>query len=137
MEQKANELFSRYAKLYYDSNYLTSVYFFDTDQPQGFGCCWLVKKTKDNENGIDEGTWDAIHLVTATVDDKQKVKYRVISTIFLFIKATNDKQGVLDVAGNINKIREDYVAIDPKYEIDQFHLKNIGRLIETNESEIR
>lgn len=44
MEQKANEVLQRYAKLYYDSNYLTSVYFFDTDI-KGFGCCWLIKKT--------------------------------------------------------------------------------------------
>jgi hypothetical protein len=45
MEQKANVVFERYAKLYYDSNYLTSVFFFDTDN-NGFGSCWLVKKSK-------------------------------------------------------------------------------------------
>ena len=45
MEQKANHVFERYAKLYYDSNYLTSVFFFDTDN-NGFGSCWLVKKSK-------------------------------------------------------------------------------------------
>ena len=45
MEMKANEVFQRYAKLYYDNSYLTSVYFFDTDI-KGFGSCWLVKKCK-------------------------------------------------------------------------------------------
>jgi hypothetical protein len=45
MEQKANDVFARYAKLYYDSNFHTSVYFFDTDD-NGFGSCWLVKKSK-------------------------------------------------------------------------------------------
>lgn len=45
MEQKANDVFERYAKLYYDNNYFTSVYFFDTDD-NGFGSCWLIKKSK-------------------------------------------------------------------------------------------
>ena len=78
MEQKANDVFGRYAKLYYDNNFLTSVFFFDTDN-NGFGSCWLVKKSKWanltfnsvaqlEKSGIDEGTWDAIHLVTTNVD---------------------------------------------------------------------
>lgn len=45
MEQRANEVFARYANQYYDSNYQTSVYFFDTDD-NGFGSCWLIKKSK-------------------------------------------------------------------------------------------
>lgn len=45
MEQKANDVFARYAKLYYDNNFYTSVYFFDTDD-NGFGSCWLIKKSK-------------------------------------------------------------------------------------------
>lgn len=47
LEQKANEIFYRYAHLYFDSA-LTSVYFFDTDY-EGFGGCFLVKKCKEIE----------------------------------------------------------------------------------------
>ena len=32
--------------MYYDNNFYTSVYFFDTDQANGFGSCWLLKKSK-------------------------------------------------------------------------------------------
>lgn len=46
METKANDLFFRYCKLYYDSDFKTSVYFFDTDTANGFGSCWLIKKSK-------------------------------------------------------------------------------------------
>ena len=46
MEVKANEVFNRYAKLYYDWDFHTSVYFFDTRLDNGFGSCWLVKKCK-------------------------------------------------------------------------------------------
>lgn len=45
MEKTSNDIFFRYAKLYYDENFHTSVYFFDTDD-NGFGSCWLVKKSK-------------------------------------------------------------------------------------------
>ena len=47
MEVKANDIFSRYAKLYFDTNYLSSVYFFDAEN-NGFGSCWLIKKSKYN-----------------------------------------------------------------------------------------
>ena len=45
MEINANEVFKRYAQLYYDKDFLTSVYFFDVET-SGFGSCWLVKKSK-------------------------------------------------------------------------------------------
>ncbi len=47
MEVVANELFAKYAKLYYDKDFITSVYFFDTGSTTGgYGSCWLVKKSK-------------------------------------------------------------------------------------------
>ena len=51
METQANEIFLRYAKLYYDEHFHTSVYFFDTDD-SGFGSCWLIKKSKSKINQI-------------------------------------------------------------------------------------
>ena len=45
MEIKANEVFKRYAQLYYDKDYLTTVNFYDVET-SGFGSCWLVKKSK-------------------------------------------------------------------------------------------
>lgn len=52
MEGKANELFFRYCKLYYDSDFHSSVYFFDTDTANGFGSCWLIKKSKCNNDNL-------------------------------------------------------------------------------------
>lgn len=42
LEQKSNEVFQRYAQMYFDSAF-TSVYYFDTDF--GFGAAFLVKKS--------------------------------------------------------------------------------------------
>jgi len=67
MEQRANEVFARYANQYYDSNYQTSVYFFDTDD-NGFGSCWLIKKSIDYEGAEEPSTWDAIHVVKTNID---------------------------------------------------------------------
>ncbi len=83
MENRANEVFARYANQYYDSNYQTSVYFFDTED-NGFGSCWLIKKSKLNfekfltetiyflgmeyEGAEEPSTWDAIHVVKTNID---------------------------------------------------------------------
>jgi capping protein beta len=86
---------------------------------------------------MDEGVWDAVHLATVIIDDKQKVKYRVISTIFLFLKMTSEAQGVMDMGGHINKVRDELIQIDPKADIEQFHIRNIGKMVEQNEAEMR
>ena len=44
MEQKANEVFARYATMYFDTTAITSVYLFDIAEVDGFGACFLVKK---------------------------------------------------------------------------------------------
>jgi hypothetical protein len=41
------------------------------------------------------------------------------------------------MAGNITRVKEDIVQLDPKQPANDQHLANIGRMIETNESEIR
>ena len=46
MEKKANEVFARYAKMYYDNDFITTDSFFDQEGTDGFGSCWLVKKCK-------------------------------------------------------------------------------------------
>ena len=75
-------MFSRYAKLYYDNNFLTSVYFFDTDD-NGFGSCWLVKKTMPFPGAAEDSVWDAIHVVKTNIESPNKAKYKVTSTVFL------------------------------------------------------
>ena len=64
LEQKFNDVFSRYAMLYFDSA-LTSVYLFDTEY-EGFGGCFLIKKACDPSQGVQEGTWDSIHVLTVS-----------------------------------------------------------------------
>ena len=41
------------------------------------------------------------------------------------------------MAGNITRVKEDIVQLDPKQHPNEQHLASIGRMIETNETEIR
>ena len=78
-----------------------------------------------------------MHLVTTTIDGQNKVKYRLNSTIFLFIESTADDYGHMSVGGQTLKVKEEYQTMDPKADPHDFHLKNIGKLIEANENEMR
>ena len=97
----------------------------------------MITDKVDKSAGIEDGTWDAVHLVTTTIDASNKVKYRLNSTIFLFVESHGDAWGQLKVGGQVLKVREDYQTIDPKANLHDFHLKNIGRLIEANENDMR
>lgn len=50
---------------------------------------------------------------------------------------SNQAQGKVDMGGHLNKVKEDQVQMDPKADADQFHIRNIGKLVEQNEADIR
>ena len=66
LEQKANNMFATYVKLYYDSGTFSSVYLVDTESA-GFNACVLVKKDINDEKDIKKGCWDAVHVVTCNL----------------------------------------------------------------------
>lgn len=68
--------------------------------------------------------------------EEKKARYRVVSTVFLKMFSTNPTYGDLEIAGNLSRSKEETYNLDPKSG-DDFHLANIGRLIEANETEIR
>ena len=125
---------------YFDiNNTLTSVYLFDTNV-QGFGGCFLVKKQIEGGT-VKIGTWDSIHVVSVDLEKHDgKARYRVTSTVFLKMLASNqDAYGNLEIAGNLSRSREETYNMDARAQKDgdDFHIANIGRLIEQNETEIR
>jgi capping protein beta len=69
-----------------------------------------------------------------------KARYRVTSTVFLkMIAANKDAYGDLEIAGNLSRSREETFTMDSRAQRDgdDFHIANIGKLIEQNETEIR
>ena len=41
------------------------------------------------------------------------------------------------MGGHINKVRDELIQIDPKQDIEQFHIRNIGKMVEANEGEMK
>ena len=78
----------------------------------------------------------------ATIDlerqQEGKARYRVSSTVFLkMISANPATYGNIEIAGNLMRTRDETYAIDARSFGDDFHIGNVGRLIEQNETEIR
>lgn len=132
-------MFASYVQAYYDYA-LSSVYFVDTDTP-GFNACFLVKKELKNEKQIKYGCWDAIHVVTCNLKFAPKADYRVISTVMISLEAATEQIGDFNMAGSCAKTREESLSLPAdfgtKVDADAFHLATVGRMIETNEDQLR
>ena len=69
---------------------------------------------------MESGNWDAIHLVTANIENKfdaqqkssNKAKYRLVSAVFLQITTSNDSQGKIAISNQVNKTREQIYNLD-------------------------
>ena len=86
--------------------------------------------------GIDDGTWDAIHVVTTKVDGAYAT-YTAVSTVFVMINLNQKQIGAMQVGGHLNKKKDICHELNPKEEIGQQHISNIGKLVENVETEIR
>tara|TARA_B110000503_G_C6882786_1_gene303441 strand:- start:208 stop:450 length:243 start_codon:yes stop_codon:yes gene_type:complete len=55
------------------------------------------------------------------------------------LQIENEAQGKIDLAGHVSKVKEEFVQPDANMDKDmtQFHIRNIGRMIEDNEKDIR
>lgn len=57
-----------------------------------------IEQTK----GIKQGSWDSIHVVSVSLEEK-KARYRVVSTVFLKMFSNNPSYGDLEIAGNLTR----------------------------------
>lgn len=113
----------------------------DTES-QGFNGCFLVKKEMDQNASVKEGTWDAIHIVVCDMSDAAKASYKVISTVMISLAMTQPSGvGKLTLHGSSSKSCSDSVALPKdfggKTNAHDFHIAQIGRLIEANEDSLR
>lgn len=135
LEQKANILFEEYRKLYYEGG-TASLYMWDKEEGD-FACAYLVKKDVDNKRGVEKGTWDSINVIDVKVDkSKGKVTYKITTSIILDIKLKNNDCGDVAIAGTLTKQKEETRTLDQKF-VDEFHLSNIGSMVEDMETWMR
>jgi len=141
MELKANDVFARYAKLYYDKDFITSVFFFESGADDGFGSCWLVKKTVQGGGaeggGAQDSSWDAIHVCNHQ-HRGDEYTHTINTTVFLMMSTSNQDQGKVQVAGNATRVLSETVAMDKlAKDKNNFVIASIGKLIEQNETQVR
>lgn len=129
-------MFAQYVHLYYDYA-VSSVYLIDTDG-KGFNGCFLVNKKLNDAKEVKEAVWDAIHVVTCEVAGS-KVTYTVISTVLISVHASTETLGKMTIAGSCSKTSKSEVTGSAEFtsDPDQFHLRQIGQIIETNEDALR
>ena len=73
--------------------------------------------------------------MTTEVNGAQ-AKYTAVSAVFVMIKLKGDV-GAMAVGGHLNKKKDVSCALNPKDDIQQQHISNIGKLVENIETEIR
>ena len=94
-------------------------------------------KLAQSGQGIDEGTWDAIHVVTTSIEGNQ-AKYTSVSAVFALMNCSSTNTvGKMDLGGNLNMMKEQVCELKPKQDVNTQHIGNIGRLVEQIESEMR
>ncbi|KAG9451231.1 hypothetical protein H6P81_011196 [Aristolochia fimbriata] len=134
LEVEANEVFAIYRDQYYEGG-ISSVYMWE-DENGGFIACFLIKKdgskTADGKRGyLEEGIWDAIHIVEVGPEEEGTANYCLTSTIMLSLTTNGKSHDTFNLSGSLRR------QMSMRLSIDEGHLCNMGRMIEEMESKLR
>lgn len=134
LEIEANEVFAIYREQYYEGG-ISSVYVWE-DGTEGFVACFLIKKDGSKSGHgrrgyLQEGAWDAIHVIEVSPEDEGMVRYCLTSTIMLSLTTNNENSGTFNLSGSIRRqMKMDLSVADG-------HLCNMGKMIEEMEGRLR
>ncbi|CAJ2629783.1 unnamed protein product [Trifolium pratense] len=134
LESEANEIFAIYRDQYYEGG-SSSVYMWE-DENEGFVACFLIKKdgskTGQGRRGyLEEGAWDAIHVIEVGPEEEENTSYRLTSTVMLTLTTNNEASGTFSLSGSIRR------QMNMKLSFADGHLCNMGRMIEEMEGKLR
>ncbi|XAR62229.1 hypothetical protein NMG60_11016914 [Bertholletia excelsa] len=134
LEIEANEVFAIYRDQYYEGG-ISSVYLWE-DENEGFVACFLIKKDGSSSGHgrrgyLQEGSWDAIHVVQVSPEEEGMAHYCLTSTVMLSLTTNNESSGTFNLSGSIRRqMNMDLLVADG-------HLCNMGRMIEEMEGKLR
>lgn len=134
LEIEANEVFSVYRDQYYEGG-TSSVYMWE-DENEGFVACFLIKKDGpttglSRRGNLQEGAWDAIHVIEVGPEEEGKAHYCLTSTVMLSLTTNDDSSGTFSLSGSIRR----QMSMD--LSVAEGHLCNMGRMIEELEGKLR
>ncbi|KHN17055.1 Putative F-actin-capping protein subunit beta [Glycine soja] len=132
LEIEANDIFAIYRDQYYEGG-ISSVYMWEDDN-EGFVACFLIKKdgskTGQGRRGyLEEGAWDAIHVIEVGPEEEENTNYRLTSTVMLTLTTNNESSGTFSLSRSI--------SLSGSIRLADGHLCNMGRMIEEMESKLR
>ncbi|CAH9076519.1 unnamed protein product [Cuscuta europaea] len=134
LEIEANEVFAVYRDQYYEGG-ISSVYMWE-DENEGFIACFLIKKDGSKSGHgrrgyLQEGAWDAIHVVQVGSEDEGTTQYSLTSTVILSLTTNNESSGTFNLSGSIRRQMKMHLPVS------EGHLCNMGKMIEEMEGKLR
>ncbi|KAI3850247.1 hypothetical protein MKX03_025581 [Papaver bracteatum] len=135
LEIEANDVFAVYRDQYYEGG-ISSVYMWEDEENEGFVACFLIKKdgskTGQGRRGyLQEGGWDAIHVIQVGPEDETTAHYCLTSTVMLSLTTNDESSGNFNLSGSIRR------QMNLDLAVTDGHLCNMGKMIEEMESKLR
>ncbi|XWS15330.1 hypothetical protein CRYUN_Cryun35bG0086600 [Craigia yunnanensis] len=119
---------------YYEGG-ISSVYMWENDN-DGFVVCFLIKKD-GSKNGqgrrgyLEEGAWDAIHVIEVGPEEEGTMRYCLTSTVMLSLTTDDESSGIFSLSGSIRR------QMNMNLSAADGHLCNMGKVIEEMEGKLR
>ncbi|XP_010243327.1 PREDICTED: probable F-actin-capping protein subunit beta [Nelumbo nucifera] len=134
LEVEANGVFAIYCDQYYEGG-ISSVYVWEDDN-EGFVACFLVKKDgsrsgQGRRGYLQEGLWDAIHVIEVGAEEDGMAHYCLTSTVMLSLTTNEESASTFSLSGSIRR------QMNMDLPVAEGHLCNMGRMIEEMESKLR
>ncbi|XP_057469441.1 probable F-actin-capping protein subunit beta [Actinidia eriantha] len=134
LEIEANEVFAIYRDQYYEGG-ISSVYMWE-DENDGFVSCFLIKKDgsksgQGRRGYLQEGAWDAIHVIEVGPEEEGMAHYCLTSTVMLSLTTNNELSGTFNLSGSIRR------QMNMDLSVADGHLCNMGKMIEEMEGKLR
>ena len=143
LEIEFNKIFRIYTNFYYSTNAICSVYVYPIDENNDdeFVVSALISHSIEGENN-SKGKWETTNLCTINVDyDNKEVSYNLITSVVVYLNGNiktginNNNNNNLNLGGSLMKNVKKNVKFKDNID-DQFHITNVGNLIEDLETNI-
>jgi capping protein beta len=134
LEEEANELFESYKDQYYMGGVpgTSSAYFKDTGT--GFTAYFLIKKTVEEHEYVQQGVWDSVNVVHALMNEAgTDATYKLSTTVMLNMGVSKSNVGATNISGLLTRQSE----VSSKVDATKTPMSVIGRMIEDMETDIR
>lgn len=131
LEAKFNGVWEAYVNLYYGHDAVGSVYLSETEAGEWQGFFAVQKKS-------ESGSWSSMHLVHMDDPTEKTCNYRVASEVLMILTPTmqSNEETTGDLSAYVTKDTSKTLKIQ-RTQLESSHIENIGKLIESNEIDLR